>query len=253
MKFKLSLRNSIVIIIIGLLLVSCNTDDDAEANNSENFPTRIGVGESAQDLLTETRFQRLVIEVGYMEGFALSSQAETEVIRFLEETVNKSAGIEIIHTEIPSQTLENYSSEDLREIESDNRQRFPSGEELTVWVSVVNGRFEDNSVIGVAYQNLSTALMGESISENTGGFNQASRSSIEAAVLMHELSHLLGLVNITTPMINEHQGNGNHCDNSDCLMNSAIETTNVFGIMESSPIPELDENCRLDLQNNGGK
>lgn len=91
----------------------------------------------------------------------------------------------------------------------------------------MDGKFEDESVIGVACQNLSTSLMGGTIAENTGGLNQAFRSSIKATVLTHELGHLLDLVNITTPMMNEHQANGNHCDDSDCLMNSAVETTDL--------------------------
>lgn len=253
----------ILIVFISYFSFSCSsedtnvTNDDTSGGNTgggtETYRIDLGVGQSAKDLLTGDSFSKLTVEVGYMEGFALTSQAQQKVISFLEGLLNKTSGIEIVQTQIPSQSKENYSAQDLRTIENDSRQLFPSENEITVWVSVVDGKFENESVIGLAYQNLSTSLMGGSISENSGGFNQASRSSIEAAVLMHELGHLLGLVNITTPMVNNHQANGNHCDNSDCLMNFAVETTDLFSLLVTSPIPELDENCKLDLRDNGGK
>lgn len=245
-----------VILLISCFLLSCSSDDGSATNGnggSEAFRTDLAVGQSAKDLLTEDTFSKLSIEVGYMEGFALTSQAQQEVESFISEHLHKSQGVEITQTRIPSQAKENYSAQDIRAIESENRQLFPTENEISVWVSIVDGKFENESVIGLAYQNLSTSLMGGSISENTGGFNQASRSSVEAAVLMHEIGHLLGLVNITTPMVNPHQENGNHCNNSDCLMNFAVETTDLFSALATSPIPELDENCKLDLSNNGGK
>lgn len=251
---------AITMIFISCFFLACASDDNSVTDenddtngNTENNRINLGVGESAKDLLSGDTYTKLTIEVGYMEGFALSSEARQEVIGFLGERLNKPQGIEIVQTEIPSQSKENYTTADLRTIENNHRALFPSTNELTVWVSIVNGNYENESVIGVAYQNLSNSLMGGSIAENTGGINQASKSSIEAAVLMHELGHILGLVNITTPMVNEHQANGNHCDNSDCLMNFAVETTDLFSLLVTSSIPELDQNCKLDIIGNGGK
>lgn len=231
--------------------ISCSSDDGSAEISS--YQTNLGVGQSANAILSDNTFDKLTIEIGYMQGFSLTNTAQQEVIGFLEEHIRKSQGIEIIQTEIPSQNKSTYSTQDLRAIENDHRQIFPAENELSIWVSIVNAKNQNESVVGVAYQNLSASLMGGTISDNSGGIGQASRSSIEATILMHELGHLLGLVNIGTPMVNDHQSNGNHCDNEDCLMYFAVETTDFFSVLFASSIPELDENCKLDLQQNGGR
>ncbi|MGM0634673.1 MAG: M12 family metallo-peptidase [Bacteroidota bacterium] len=237
-----------------VILQACSTDeDDSSGNNNADFSTNLSVGESAYDLLSEDHFSKLTLEIAYMEGFPLTDEALQEVTQFLEQHLHKSQGVAIIQTEIPAEEAENYSTTDLVEIEENYRQVFPEENEISIWISVVDGYNENESVVGVAYRNLSTSLMGKTISENAGGFNQPSKTSIEASILMHELGHLLGLVDVGTPMVEDHAANGNHCDNEDCLMYFAVETTDFFSILFSTQIPELDANCKQDLQANGGK
>lgn len=150
---------TVVILLISCFSLGCSSDETNQNGNdnggSEAYRTGLAVGESAKDLLTENSFSKLSIEIGYMEGFALTSQAQREVENFLAEHLHKSQGVEIIQTEIPSQSKENYSAQDLRAIETESRQLFPAENEIKVWVSIVNGKFENESVIGLAYQNLS--------------------------------------------------------------------------------------------------
>lgn len=227
-------------------LVSCSSDE--QNNLGSVFQTNLGVGQSAKDLVSDNTFSKLIIEIGYMQGHELSNSAEQDVVNFVNQFMNKSEGVEVVQTEIPSLGQENYTTQDLRSIESENRQVFPSDNTLSIWVSIVDGKNQNESVVGVAYQNLSISLMGATISENSGGLNQPTKASIEATIFMHELGHLMGLVNIGAPMVNNHQQNGNHCDNSECLMFATVETTDFFSLLIATPIPELDENCQLDLQ-----
>jgi hypothetical protein len=46
---------------------------------------------------------------------------------------------------------------------------------------------------------------------------------------------------------------GNHCNNSNCLMYYAAETTDALGFLVTGNIPALDAACVADLRGNGGK
>ncbi len=56
-------------------------------------------------------------------------------------------------------------------------------------------------------------------------------------------------------MQTEHQDepNGRHCDNSNCLMFSNINSSDAVANIFGNGIPFLDNNCVNDLRANGGK
>lgn len=74
-------------------------------------------------------------------------------------------------------------------------------------------------------------------------------------MLEHEVGHLLGLVDLGSPMQTNHKdvAHGNHCNNSGCLMYYTSETTDILGFLLTGAIPTLDANCIADLKANGGK
>ena len=120
---------------------------------------------------------------------------------------------------------------------------------------MLDGEFENPNVLGFAYFNTSMALLGGTIENNSDGFNQPSKETVESAVLQHEFGHILGLVDNGTPAIQDHkdEANGAHCDEESCLMYYAVQTTNFMNNLTGGNIPELDAQCIQDLQANGGK
>ncbi len=81
------------------------------------------------------------------------------------------------------------------------------------------------------------------------------RIELESISLMHEFGHLLGLVNIETPMQTEHldEAHDKHCDNPNCLMYWKAETSNVLQMITPGSLPGLDAHCLEDLRANGEK
>jgi hypothetical protein len=80
-------------------------------------------------------------------------------------------------------------------------------------------------------------------------FGEVTRVALESSVLEHELGHIMGLVNLTTPMVVFHQdtAHGYHCNNPNCLMYYAMETNDALGMIGANNIPVLDVNCKNDL------
>lgn len=245
------------LVFLMLSLLSCRKSDSGFVNNPggadelHNKP----VGASAKDLLTAGTYTSLRIEIQYMPGYAPDAAAVSHLQAFLGTYLNKPSGITIVTKEIPAGPGPNYSIDQVRQIENNNRTAFTSSGQIAVYVLYTNGNYNQNGVIGVAYRNTSVALMGKTIHDNSGALGQASRTKLEATVLEHELGHLLGLVDLGTPMQVNHEdpSHGSHCMNNNCLMFYASETTDILGFLLTGNIPSPDADCVADLRANGGK
>ena len=242
--------------IAGIFFAGCSKSKDAYVNNpgASDFHNR-AVGASANEILSSSKYTSLKIEVQYMTGYPPDAAALTHLQNTLSALINKPSGISIVTKEIPASSETVLSINDVIDIEKNNRTAFTSGSELAVCVLYTNGTYTDGNVLGIAYKNTSVAIFGKTIYDNSGGFGQASRTKLEATVLEHELGHLLGLVDLGSPMQAGHKdaAHGNHCNNSNCLMYYASETRDILGFLITGNIPPFDANCRADLTANGGK
>lgn len=244
---------NLLIVLVFPFLWGCGSDDDDSISKPGTYSVTAGVGVSANDILSDKVFKSLVVEVAYMPGMKLSTNTVNEVKAFFESRTHKGKGIQILEREIPSMNKAVYTATDIRNWEKEYRTTKPSGDKLSIWVCVVDGEYDNSGVVGIAYQNLSCALMGKTIADNSGGLTQPTKTKIETTIFLHEIGHLLGLVDIGSPMVKNHSAHGNHCDNENCLMYYAVENTDFFSVLGSSPVPSLDANCLNDLKANGGK
>ncbi len=251
------------IIFSGLVLQSCLDSTSSEDNGQQSQPysQTLNPGHSANDFLADSNFTELVIEIDYMEGYAPNEEALDSLQAMLEQRLNKTSITILEPTVIPPGGQDSYSASEIRSLEDEHRDEFTEttdSERLTAYMIIVDGKFNQNNVLGIAYYNTSNAFFGEAYEQASGGIGQSSRFLIEATSFRHEFGHLFGLVNIAgsgTEMQNEHQDeeNGHHCDNDECLMYFAMETTDLFGEFVGEEIPPFDNNCILDMQANGGR
>jgi hypothetical protein len=246
---------ALTIFFFMLAFAGCKKSDTITNLPSINNENNKVVGASANDLLSASKYTSVKIEIQYMPGFQPDAAAVNNLTAFVNSLVNKPGGVTVVQTQIASAGKTILSLNDVATIEKNNRTAYTSGPQLGVYILLTDGNYDDGNVLGIAFRNTSISLFGKIIHDNSGGLGQASRTKLESTVLEHELAHILGLVNVGTPMQTNHQDgvHGNHCNNTSCLMYYTSETTDIFGLLITGNIPQLDANCKADLTANGGK
>lgn len=243
-----------------LLTISCSKNDDSNIEDGINkAPNQRPTGKSANDLLSSTNYKSLVIEISYVGNLAPNPQTVTNLQQFLNARTNKPNGITVVTKQIPAQTGSPFSSAKISQIEDDNRTEYNNGSILKLNLLFLNGASQNDTntskILGVAYRNTSCVLFEESIIGFSDQLNEPNRVDLETTVILHEIGHLLGLVNLGSTMQTNHldTAHDKHCTNQNCLMYWQIENSGVMQMMSNGNVPQLDANCLADLQANGGK
>jgi hypothetical protein len=245
---RVAMRRYLILIILSVIaILSCRKD---EVVNSKADP---------HDFLSSSKYEKLTIEMQYVSGHEPTAAAVTNLKNFLEQRLNKPGGISIVQTAISSPGRSTYTLNDIRDIEESKRTQNTSRKNLTAYFLFLDGDYAGNSgnakVLGIAYENSSMVIFEKTIRNFSGGVTQPAVSTLESTVMLHEFGHILGLVNNGSPMQVYHQDepNGHHCNNQNCLMYYAAETSDIVGNLLGGNVPALDSKCIADLQANGGK
>ncbi len=244
-----------------LVLWGCSTNDGSSdvENGSNRAPNLKNTGASANDLLSDSHHSALAIEIFYVHNLRPNAQTILNLKQFLLNHLNKPNGISIIETEIASPGKSPYDINEIVQIETANRTLYNSPSTLALYFLFVDGQDSADTatgfILGSAYRNTSCVVYENSIQTLSDQITEPNRIDLETTVLLHEMGHLLGLVNLGSHMQTPHEDTAHkkHCNNSDCLMYWKTENNNVMQMMLSGNVPQLDTNCMNDLLANGGK
>lgn len=208
------------------------------------------------------RYAKLVVEVDWMTDGAKSYQPSALVLSFLqqrlEERLTKPGGIVVqLGNAVPA-TRTSYGIGDIRAVEGANRASHTGGDTAAMWIIFANSYAVAGTgggqVIGVAYSGTAIAVFAQTI-ESASTF-AVTTDAIEKVTLVHEAGHLLGLVNLGTPMVTPHEdaAHRGHSSNEHSVMYWAVEGSDVVGMFLGGGAPDdFDANDKADLHAIGGK
>ncbi len=285
-----------------LVSLSCSSNDDdspdpADPPNTvinpvQQFPANFQpTGSSANDLLSNTNFDRLLIEIAFVEGFRPTPTTVTNFTDYISQFSFKE-DIELRFTELesPNDSDNEFTLEEISDLEIENRTAYNTGSTLAIYIFFGDESSEGDDLdeglvtLGSVYRNTSMVIFESTLRELDSRSN-ISLTDLETATLNHEFGHLFGLVNLGTVPVNDHEDPEaeNHCVIDPCLMRAQLEfqvpglsrflknrenaiasSCNLNGMelvrqMEArmangaAVVPVLDTECRIDLASNGGR
>ncbi|MAU16436.1 MAG: hypothetical protein CMH46_12960 [Muricauda sp.] len=271
-------KNALYALICFGIFLSCSKDSDiTSANSNANLKAGnlLSTGASARDLLSNDNYDKLLIEIDYVTGFAPTDESMANFEQFLRERTYKE-DIEFKYTSLSSPNEESLSLDEVVDLEEENRNEYNDGNTLAVYIYFADAPAESDDedeglvTLGAVYRNTSMVIYKSTIADIANRSLSVSTTDVETATLLHEFGHLFGLVNLSTQSVHDHEetiinddgeeeGN-NHCNADGCLMRSELEFgTSLLKQMEKNAskglasIPSLDEECLLDLQKYGGR
>lgn len=244
-------------ILIIVTLVNCRKTlliEDKTVFDPEAFHDR-NMGVSASELLDDNTYKSLDVEIQFITGFKPDSGTVDYLRTFLETYLNKPKGINIVLKELSTIKQDALSRDEVVAIEKEKRTLFAEQDKIAIYILFTNGVHTGNKILGMAYRNTSVVIYGKAIRKQSSMAGRLTHQELETAVLLHEIGHLLGLVNKGSTLRSDHIDSTyhDHCNNRKCLMYHSVETKNLSTILLKGNIPVLDSSCIKDLIANGGK
>jgi hypothetical protein len=242
------------LIAIGLLsvLAGCNTSSSS-SGAAASAPAQNGAGAlAAQTVSAGPGHDALVVYVDWVEGQQPGVETLDLLERRLSERCQKPGGVHVLYGGALQGVRKGvYEEADLQALARTAPPREPlGGEAVELQVIFVDGagavtEHEDDR-LGLAISPSQVAVFAETVAAHA-----PSAERLGAAVALHELGHLMGLVNLGAPLSAPHADPLNlaHCQNNGCLMTAR---SNNWGLRRDVE-PDFCADCKADLQALGGR
>ena len=259
------------LVVLCTLLIPYGCSDDSDISDGTDPIDRSGnllsAGASGEDIVNNTSFDRILIEVAYVDGFRPTNLSLENLTEYLQAHTQKE-DIRFSFLPLVSPDEESLSLEEIARLETENRTTYNEGRDLSVYIyfadapSVNDDESEGLVTLGAVYRNTSMVIHESTIRELASKSTLITVTEVESTALIHEFGHLFGLVDLGTAEVNPHEDPEapNHCDVEGCLMRAELEFgSGLLSTLEKraakglSELPALDAECIRDLQAIGGR
>ena len=185
-----------------------------------------------------------VLEVNHAGDANLGEEAVGALEVNLVEHGGKATVRRVMRRELPVQEV--YSQGDLRSLAAERGHSSGDGI-VSVQVLVLPGRFEVEGVPGAAFEATSFAVFPDQIGGRLP--SGANIAAFQTAVVVHELGHLFGLVNLTGQgSFHEDQDHPGHSRDDNSPMHPAVESGGLASVFGGGPPTEFTDDDRREMQ-----
>ncbi len=186
----------------------------------------------------------IVIEIDATSGESMTTQARNALAAQADEHGNKQSVAFASGSTVPGQDV--YSTADLRSLMEAHRAVWSTPDRAAVYVMMLSGRHENDGAVGIAFNASAYAIFPDQLSGGLLGLNYA---NFEEAVVVHELGHLYGLVNLTGHgAFHEDPERPGHSANDDSVMFWAVESTLVEDVFDGGPPRDFDADDEEEMR-----
>lgn len=200
------------------------------------------VGSMAARYLRPTPSERVLVQVLAQDGAAPQPAVPERVRQVLAQLSGK--GVELASAPLDGGPR-SWSADELRAL-ADAASPAQTGDRAVLTLLFLRGGFAENErAVGVAVRGDVAAVFAERVDEAAGVLGD--RDAVEDAVTMHEVGHLLGLVDLvldTGRADPEHPG---HSPNRGSVMYYAVESTLLGTVLSGGPPRDFDQADLDDL------
>jgi hypothetical protein len=217
--------------ILALLLVTACGAGGGLSNTSGVDTTQ--PASKVLEYLRSDPYPRLVLEVDAVPGFEPRASTRDQLETRLEQVLDKPAGVVVtLDGQVASRGADHvWTFEELQALANQTfNLAVPTGT-VKMHVLFVDGRYgsDAGTVLGLAWEQQTIAIFRQSLDEQCGGgtplFGDTLCADAELAIWVHEVGHVIGLVDNGLPMTTNHEDGQHpaHDVSQDCVMYWAYE------------------------------
>jgi len=257
--------NRFVLLLSLLLVVACDGDTSGDPMPGVDGGDPPPAGDrSAPAAYVRGEYRSLVIELDTAGGLRPRAGVSETVIGAVTPLLDKPDGVRVeTDTAIGDDQLrDEWTFDDVRALAAATFDGRGGADEAVLHTMWLPGRYAaegGGTVLGVAWGNRHIAMFPETIEASCASLLPAVRERVcteaEAAVWTHEIGHVIGLVNIGVPMVEDHEDpeHPGHTTDEDGVMYWASERAAAADLLAArlaggGPVFEFGPASRADVE-----
>jgi len=229
-------------------------DAPADLATSKQHSRTCSLGDDARFFVRAAPYTKVLIEIASTKSATPSKAATDHLVAVMGDLLDKSGGVTVTADPPMDDIGHPISTAEAAAIEDTSRTHFSLGDTVVFYYLVVSESSTDDTssgtILGYSYRPSSMVVFQKNIDAAAGGLGQPSRDVVESTVVAHEFGHILGLVNLGTPMQTPHEDSAHkgHDVNTACLMYWANNSSaGLANLLTGGNVPDYDAACRADV------